>query len=58
MYSTRARRSFSEITLQDGMEVPVTPFVMVFKRSSSVGSEPLGVDRILNFPAVRSRGFG
>ena len=48
----------SERCFQAGIEVYGMPSRMTCSRSSSVGRAPLGVCRILNLPAVKSRGRG
>jgi hypothetical protein len=53
--ASTAQRSSSGSQLHGIMAEPCMPREMERKRSSSVGSEPVGVDRISNTPFVKSR---
>ena len=44
--------------LKDGIAAGRMPLVMVRSRSSSVGGSPVGVERSLKTPSVKSRGAG
>src|SRR5205823_13815260 len=58
-YSTTSWTSGSESTRSHGgIDVPYSPCRTERVRSSSVGTLPVSVDRILNLPLVKSRGRG
>src|SRR5690349_6266728 len=58
MYATRSARFCPVSGSHWGMFVVTNPRVMALNRSSSVGCVPVGVDRHLNTPRVKSRGLG
>src|SRR5437588_4985796 len=55
--ATKFARSWLVRDRHSGMFVVTNPRVTASKRSSSVGSAPVGVERHLNTPSVKSRGF-
>src|ERR1700722_19172756 len=58
MYATRSARCCLVKVFQIGMLELVRPRAMVLKRSWSVGSMPVTVERYLNVAMVKSRGLG
>src|SRR6267154_152570 len=57
-YATRSARCCSVSGNHDGMFEFMNPRVTDLKRSLSLGSSPLGVERHLNVPVTKSRGLG
>src|SRR6266511_2555936 len=57
-YATRSARFWLVSGSHGGMFVVTNPRVIEVKRSSSVGSVPVGVERHLNTASVKSRGLG
>src|SRR5262245_4709747 len=58
MKYARSESSWSERLGQAGIDVYGMPRRMMLTRSWCVGSDPVGVERTLNLPDVKLRGFG
>src|SRR2546427_45655 len=58
MYATRSARCWFVSGRHGGMFVVTKPRVIALRRSWSVGSVPVGVERHLKTASVKSRGLG